>query len=100
MSERGDYAEPGPDVRSPWSIFAAIGRALLFAVACGVLCLIVVELVFGYNMYFGSDWAWFASCYAPAGIAGLMHFGFTARRWFRAPAEPTMDKDRRTNSWS
>ena len=71
---------------SSWSIFSAIGRALLFAIACGVLCFIVVEQVFGYNMYFASHRDLFVSCYAPAAIAGLMHFGFTARRWLRAPS--------------
>lgn len=64
----------------PGSIFSAIGRALLFAVACGVLCLIVAELVLGYNMYFQPESVVCWSCYAPAMLAGLLHLGFTIRR--------------------
>lgn len=91
MSEREDYAEPDPDGPSPPVILAAIGRAFLFAVACWVLCLIVVELGFGHNMYFASDRDWIVSCHAPAGLAGLLHLGFTVRRWLKAPPVSTND---------
>jgi hypothetical protein len=85
MSERDDYVEPGPDIPSLWSIFGAIGKASLITVGCGVLSLIVAEMVLGYNMYFASTVVWCAFCYAPAMSAGGAYFGLALSRRFRQP---------------
>jgi hypothetical protein len=70
-------------VPSPGLIFGAIGRTFLFAAACGVLCLIVAEVALGYNLYFQSGTVWFATCYVPAMLGGLMYLVCTARGWVR-----------------
>jgi hypothetical protein len=72
-------------------MLAAFGRAFLFAVACWVVCLIVAEVVLGYNLYFQPNVVVLAACHVPAVLGGLMYLGFTARRWCRRPMPPEAD---------
>jgi hypothetical protein len=70
-------------------MFVSVVGAILFTVACAVLCLCVasgVSWCMGSNLYFAPAKAWLAGVWWPAMAGGVMHFGCSARRWFKQPA--------------